>query len=167
MNMRLDLLLHQAPVDSIYNSQANNPLIEVNLASNVETETGCYAWKMHKFASHSHNAHSCFQVQCAKRLCMNFASSQPTPILRDIFRSANRCVYITRSLECLPVFARKPATLSHPMVKFLCYPTLCTVIADFELRECDSIAIREHRSEERRVGKACVGTCRSRWSPCH
>src|SRR3546814_12548050 len=23
------------------------------------------------------------------------------------------------------------------------------------------------RSEERRVGKACVCTCRSRWSPCH
>src|SRR3546814_19329747 len=27
---------------------------------------------------------------------------------------------------------------------------------------------REHlRSEERRVGKACVSTCRSRWSPYH
>src|SRR3546814_17412026 len=23
------------------------------------------------------------------------------------------------------------------------------------------------RSAERRVGKACVSTCRSRWSPCH
>src|SRR3546814_12996431 len=23
------------------------------------------------------------------------------------------------------------------------------------------------RSEERRVGKDCVSTCRSRWSPCH
>src|SRR3546814_15990004 len=23
------------------------------------------------------------------------------------------------------------------------------------------------RSEERRVGKGCVSTCRSRWSPCH
>src|SRR3546814_19369379 len=26
---------------------------------------------------------------------------------------------------------------------------------------------REHRSEERRVGKECVSTCRSRWSPYH
>src|SRR3546814_11056658 len=25
----------------------------------------------------------------------------------------------------------------------------------------------DHRSEERRVGKECVSTCRSRWSPCH
>src|SRR3546814_10440654 len=26
---------------------------------------------------------------------------------------------------------------------------------------------RRHRSEERRVGKECVSTCRSRWSPKH
>src|SRR3546814_2898722 len=26
---------------------------------------------------------------------------------------------------------------------------------------------RVHRSEERRVGKECVSTCRSRWSPYH
>src|SRR3546814_14455182 len=25
----------------------------------------------------------------------------------------------------------------------------------------------DNRSEERRVGKECVSTCRSRWSPCH
>src|SRR3546814_13875408 len=28
-------------------------------------------------------------------------------------------------------------------------------------------AARIRRSEERRVGKECVSTCRSRWSPCH
>src|SRR3546814_17680705 len=27
--------------------------------------------------------------------------------------------------------------------------------------------IESYRSEERRVGKECVGTCRSRWSPDH
>src|SRR3546814_8404005 len=26
---------------------------------------------------------------------------------------------------------------------------------------------QDHRSEERRVGKECVSTCRSRWSPYH
>src|SRR3546814_13507731 len=31
-----------------------------------------------------------------------------------------------------------------------------------------SIAVDgDRRSEERRVGKECVSTCRSRWSPCH
>src|SRR3546814_8280726 len=29
------------------------------------------------------------------------------------------------------------------------------------------VAHRPHRSEERRVGKECVSTCRSRWSPYH
>src|SRR3546814_19716512 len=29
------------------------------------------------------------------------------------------------------------------------------------------LAMPEHRSEERRVGKECVSTCRSRWSPYH
>src|SRR3546814_17049325 len=27
--------------------------------------------------------------------------------------------------------------------------------------------VYKHRSEERRVGKECVSTCRSRWSPYH
>src|SRR3546814_6577799 len=27
--------------------------------------------------------------------------------------------------------------------------------------------VHEHRSEARRVGKACVSTCRARWSPYH
>src|SRR3546814_5181724 len=29
------------------------------------------------------------------------------------------------------------------------------------------VAVRGTRSEERRVGKECVSTCRSRWSPYH
>src|SRR3546814_1589198 len=29
------------------------------------------------------------------------------------------------------------------------------------------LKVREARSEERRVGKECVSTCRSRWSPDH
>src|SRR3546814_12345888 len=29
------------------------------------------------------------------------------------------------------------------------------------------VSVRALRSEERRVGKACVSTCRSRWSPYH
>src|SRR3546814_20510086 len=37
------------------------------------------------------------------------------------------------------------------------------------LRRCDDRerAFGDHRSEERRVGKECVSTCRSRWSPYH
>src|SRR3546814_6837574 len=33
---------------------------------------------------------------------------------------------------------------------------------------CEGVGIdRDLRSEERRVGKECVSTCRSRWSPYH
>src|SRR3546814_3223289 len=36
------------------------------------------------------------------------------------------------------------------------------------LVRCDKVLrIVETRSEERRVGKECVSTCRSRWSPYH
>src|SRR3546814_5288232 len=35
-------------------------------------------------------------------------------------------------------------------------------------RTCASVLVRRlPRSEERRVGKECVSTCRSRWSPYH
>src|SRR3546814_4129242 len=33
-------------------------------------------------------------------------------------------------------------------------------------RDLDRVGLL-HRSEERRVGKECVSTCRSRWSPYH
>ena len=32
---------------------------------------------------------------------------------------------------------------------------------------CDYYRPKKPRSEERRVGKECVSTCRSRWSPYH
>src|SRR3546814_5018764 len=35
-----------------------------------------------------------------------------------------------------------------------------------ELLQCHAV-LRIDRSEERRVGKECVSTCRSRWSPYH
>src|SRR3546814_13911493 len=38
----------------------------------------------------------------------------------------------------------------------------CRIIAIFR-----QIAAEPFRSEERRVGKECVSTCRSRWSPYH
>src|SRR3546814_5494359 len=37
----------------------------------------------------------------------------------------------------------------------------------FRTDRVDAGAVRVWRSEERRVGKECVSTCRSRWSPYH
>src|SRR3546814_10569702 len=43
------------------------------------------------------------------------------------------------------------------------------VVPDARISPMDpkSVAGGERRSEERRVGKECVSTCRSRWSPYH
>src|SRR3546814_7475710 len=41
---------------------------------------------------------------------------------------------------------------------------ICAVATDGRMSAVDK---RNARSEERRVGKECVGTCRSRWSPEH
>src|SRR3546814_4715342 len=38
---------------------------------------------------------------------------------------------------------------------------------DEHLREMPFVVYTPERSEERRVGKECVSTCRSRWSPYH
>src|SRR3546814_12008745 len=37
----------------------------------------------------------------------------------------------------------------------------------YEVEDGLAIVTLNRRSEERRVGKECVSTCRSRWSPCH
>src|SRR3546814_18468058 len=37
----------------------------------------------------------------------------------------------------------------------------------YRFRAVDGLMTNFHRSEERRVGKECVSTCRSRWAPYH
>src|SRR3546814_6640905 len=37
----------------------------------------------------------------------------------------------------------------------------------FEAQSDNVKVVKTYRSEERRVGKECVSTCRSRWSPYH
>src|SRR3546814_12691091 len=58
----------------------------------------------------------------------------------------------------LDVFATEPLPAEHP---FWSHP-LVTVSPHVA-----SPTLARTRSEERRVGKACVSTCRSRWSPYH
>src|SRR3546814_8742043 len=47
------------------------------------------------------------------------------------------------------------------------YQALQTRVIDAALTGVQAASSRKFRSEERRVGKACVSTCRSRWSPYH
>src|SRR3546814_8777256 len=50
----------------------------------------------------------------------------------------------------------------------LVHPSRCKAIASARLKndKVDAATLAQ-RSEERRVGKECVSTCRSRWSPYH
>src|SRR3546814_18857030 len=57
---------------------------------------------------------------------------------------------------------------------FLALGTLFLTTSSFTLAKCvrdnqenAAVTARIDRSEERRVGKECVSTCRSRWSPYH
>src|SRR3546814_15284387 len=52
------------------------------------------------------------------------------------------------------------ALVDEPVARFAC-------VRNANLDVDQSPFGRERRSEERRVGKECVSTCRSRWSPDH
>src|SRR3546814_3328781 len=67
--------------------------------------------------------------------------------------SSDVCSSDLRTRDGCPSFARRSGVQDGPTP-----PT----------RRCDARRTRgDHRSEERRVGKECVSTCRSRWSPYH
>src|SRR3546814_1747353 len=73
-------------------------------------------------------------------------------------RRHTRCALVTGVQTCaLPIFLR----LGKAAVE-LALPDLHTIAADMKGAACSG-----HRSEERRVGKECVSTCRSRCSPYH
>src|SRR3546814_17570141 len=58
----------------------------------------------------------------------------------------------------------------HPPGRFSTLGSKPTATRSSRLRVCigeAGTARRSGRSEERRVGKECVSTCRSRWSPYH
>src|SRR3546814_13014196 len=72
----------------------------------------------------------------------------------------------------LPVVAARAtgsaSIVKHGQTGYLVAPGSITGFADHLQHYCRDTGLRaEHRSEERRVGKECVSTCRSRWSPLH
>src|SRR3546814_10355547 len=71
-------------------------------------------------------------------------------------RRHTRCALVTGVQTCaLPIFS------APPLLDFEFF---------FGMSRKNSCTIRRFatgRSEERRVGKECVSTCRSRWSPYH
>src|SRR3546814_11609073 len=60
---------------------------------------------------------------------------------------------------------------SSPLMQAGCRPSATCCVAPGFLSFCESSLWagywKSDRSDERRVGKECVSTCRSRWSPYH
>src|SRR3546814_9476854 len=83
-------------------------------------------------------------------------------------RRHTRCALVTGVQTCaLPISAPAPKTL-HLLARELALPdpeagTTLRVTAPLP----PHMAATWQRSAERRVGKECVRTCRSRWSPYH
>src|SRR3546814_11506048 len=62
--------------------------------------------------------------------------------------------------------APQPGTTHHPLLHIIALDgKSCCNAAKQEAKGCGSRLSMKARSEERRVGKECVSTCRSRWSP--
>src|SRR3546814_2340411 len=90
-------------------------------------------------------------------MCFFFFSSR---------RRHTRCALVTGVQTCaLPIFGCYGATaIKTPNVDRLAARGTRFVNAHSPSATCTP---SRYRSEERRVGKECVSTCRSRWSPYH
>src|SRR3546814_5383635 len=91
-------------------------------------------------------------------VCLFFFFKQKTAYeMRISDWSSDVCSSDLRSTITLPGFM--PATIAVEMIFGAGRPGTAAV------QTITSMPLR--RSEERRVGKECVSTCRSRWSPYH
>src|SRR3546814_4550588 len=99
--------------------------------------------------------------------CLFFFSSR---------RRHTRCALVTGVQTCaLPILGRGDGTVLLPRLpQAAAGPQLAKPGGEGgDVRRASLLARPRHRrlprrrSEERRVGKECVSTCRSRWSPYH
>src|SRR3546814_13858285 len=99
------------------------------------------------------------------------------PFLREWLRSemgpeaavADELIRNFRTLRKLPDLIRRIEAHYPPPGAAPPPPPLpdIVVVQPFRVWRYMLTAVLAARSEERRVGKGCVSTCRSRWSPCH
>src|SRR3546814_5735475 len=97
----------------------------------------------------------CYVLNCGDSECLLFIF-----FFFSSRRRHTRCALVTGVQTCaLPIYrfsddGEPGGTAGRP------------ILAAIEGQDCDQVAVLV-RSEERRVGKECVSTCRSRWSPYH
>src|SRR3546814_5232685 len=87
-------------------------------------------------------------------------------------RRHTRCALVTGVQTCaLPIFRVPLDTIAERLLEHTPETAVYNGVADAEIGGPLSRRLDDYspagRSEERRVGKECVSTCRSRWSPYH
>src|SRR3546814_9026973 len=81
-------------------------------------------------------------------------------------RRHTRCALVTGVQTCaLPIYIQK-FTANRFVISFMT-PIVQPVVDSHLMLSILASILSNQRSEERRVGKECVSTCRSRWSPYH
>src|SRR3546814_18825428 len=87
------------------------------------------------------------------------------PHVRLLHRGTEKLIEYKTYLQALPYFDRldycSPLGMEHS------YVLAIENLLDLEVPARAQYLRTLFRSEERRVGEACVSTCRSRWSPYH
>src|SRR3546814_4898448 len=79
-------------------------------------------------------------------------------------RRHTRCALVTGVQTCaLPIYRTECNQVQQ--INEARFGTLVKIAAPTQFTE--QCRAQQERSEERRVGKECVSTCRSRWSPYH
>src|SRR3546814_9789957 len=100
-----------------------------------------------------------FRLLCGTSLCENF-------FFFSSRRRHTRCALVNGVQTCaLPIWRARAGKRRVPLVLCGCYFSLAALRSSSALSVCSHENAVADRSEERRVGKECVSTCRSRWSP--
>src|SRR3546814_7252375 len=82
-------------------------------------------------------------------------------------RRHTRCALVTGVQTCALPISRSFAPILQPCEHLFSLENQCSSSTNKQTHACMHACICTSRSEERRVGKECVSTCRSRWSPYH
>src|SRR3546814_3941453 len=103
-------------------------------------------------------------------LCGFFFSSRRRHTRCALVTGVQTCALpISHELVAAVVVVRDRAVLWHHVARarLTMRPFSDAFLENYLERVGDDVLLSVGRSEERRVGKECVSTCRSRWSPYH
>src|SRR3546814_2885117 len=107
---------------------------------------------------------------CALYICLESEIYFNDVLFFSSRRRHTSCALVTGVQTCaLPISLSLTSSSILPQSSHFLHPLYHSLLHQFSLNPpiSSSTLSLTSRSEERRVGKECVSTCRSRWSPYH